>query len=531
MSRQAPLAERLKALQLAAELSKGRSSADAVERAEKVVERAGKRFTFSGDHTVVALAGATGSGKSTSFNAISGTEFATTGVRRPTTSQAMAVAWGTELPHDLLDWLDVPRRHLVPSGDPALAKLVLLDLPDHDSTETSHRVTVDRLVQLVDMLVWIVDPQKYADAALHDHYLKPLAPYADVMVVVLNQADRLWGDELERCLTDLRRLLDSEGLAATKLMSMSALSGVGVPELRQLLAKKVADKQVVAQRLSADVSVAGKGLLDELGKGELAPIDKKQREALVEALGEAAGVPIVTRSVADAWKHRGGLATGWPFVKWVARFKPDPLRALRLDQSSKQLAPTSVSRTSLPGANSVQRARVDRGLRELFDTAGAGLPRGWAKAVREAARGREALLLDRLDTAIAGSDLELDRGNGWWGLVKVLQWVFMLGTLVGLGWLAAGPVLAYFQLPPLPSVTWWGFPGPLVVLAAGVGGGLLLAALSAIGVNLGARFKANQAERILHDAIAGVTQEEIIAPVEAERERYRRAVEAARIAA
>ena len=36
---------------------------------------------------------------------------------------------------------------------------------------------VDRLVQLVDMLVWVVDPQKYADAAIHDRYLKPLAQH------------------------------------------------------------------------------------------------------------------------------------------------------------------------------------------------------------------------------------------------------------------------------------------------------------------------------------------------------------------
>ena len=68
---------------------------------------------------------------------------------------------------------------------------MLLDLPDHDSTELSHRLEVDRLVQLVDVLVWVVDPQKYADAALHDRYLKPLAGHADVMMVVLNQADRL----------------------------------------------------------------------------------------------------------------------------------------------------------------------------------------------------------------------------------------------------------------------------------------------------------------------------------------------------
>ena len=87
---------------------------------------------------------------------------------RPTTSKAMAACWGREVPNDLLDWLQVPTRHVVSGGDPALDGLVLLDLPDHDSTERAHRDEVDRLVQLVDMFIWVVDPQKYADAALHD---------------------------------------------------------------------------------------------------------------------------------------------------------------------------------------------------------------------------------------------------------------------------------------------------------------------------------------------------------------------------
>ena len=47
------------------------------------------------------------------------------------------------------------------------------------------------MVELVDLLVWVADPQKYADAALHDGYLRPLAGHGDAMVVVLNQADRL----------------------------------------------------------------------------------------------------------------------------------------------------------------------------------------------------------------------------------------------------------------------------------------------------------------------------------------------------
>ena len=41
------------------------------------------------------------------------------------------------------------------------------------------------------MLVWVLDPQKYADAAVHDRYLRPLAGHGEVMLVVLNQVDRL----------------------------------------------------------------------------------------------------------------------------------------------------------------------------------------------------------------------------------------------------------------------------------------------------------------------------------------------------
>ena len=83
----------------------------------------------------------------------------------------MASSWGDESAEDLLDWLQIPRRHALetdPTMAAALDGLVLLDLPDHDSTEVGHRMEVDRLVQLVDMLIWVVDPQKYADAAIHD---------------------------------------------------------------------------------------------------------------------------------------------------------------------------------------------------------------------------------------------------------------------------------------------------------------------------------------------------------------------------
>ena len=85
--------------------------------------------------------------------------------------------------------------------------VVLLDLPDHDSTEVSHHLEVDRLVQLADMLVWVLDPQKYADAAVHDRYLAPLAGHRDVMLVVLNHIDTVPEPRRQAMLDDVHRLL------------------------------------------------------------------------------------------------------------------------------------------------------------------------------------------------------------------------------------------------------------------------------------------------------------------------------------
>src|SRR3954453_5111856 len=85
-----------------------------VTKASSVVTKVSERTALVGGHTVVALAGATGSGKSSLFNALVGAPVATVGVRRPTTSTSTAAIWGEEPVGDLLDWLGVGTRHLVP---------------------------------------------------------------------------------------------------------------------------------------------------------------------------------------------------------------------------------------------------------------------------------------------------------------------------------------------------------------------------------------------------------------------------------
>src|SRR5690349_960010 len=196
---------------------------------------------MSATHTVVALAGGTGSGKSTLFNALAGANFSPAGVTRPTTKHSHACVWGMQGAAPLLDWLGVQRRHryarasALDSGESMLNGLLLLDLPDHDSVVTASMAAVDRLSKLADMLIWVLDPQKYADAAVHNRYLIPLAGHAGVFTVVLNQIDLLSQEQASDCEDDLRRLLDAEGLTDTPLLAVSARTGVGLDDLRALL--------------------------------------------------------------------------------------------------------------------------------------------------------------------------------------------------------------------------------------------------------------------------------------------------------
>jgi GTP-binding protein EngB required for normal cell division len=528
------LVDHLRALTEAVELCDGRVDSAVLNEARRVVDQADKRLAISGSVTVVALAGATGSGKSSIFNAVSGTTLATVGVRRPTTAHAMASSWGDESAEDLLNWLQIPRRHALetdPTMAAALDGLVLLDLPDHDSTEVDHRMEVDRLVQLVDMLIWVVDPQKYADAAIHDRYLKPLAQHSDVMMIVLNQVDKLSMSQREQCLKDLRRLLASEGLDRVPVMATSAATGEGIDGLRETLAKQVAEKQAAALRLAADVSVASAKLSEASGSTKLTPLSQSSINQLTTQVAIAAGVPVVTEAVGKAWRMRGGLATGWPVLAWMAKFKPDPLRRLHLDrlgvgQRRKEIDPSGVGRTSLPATSGVQKARVDTALRTLADQAAQGLTRGWADQIKRAARSAEDALPDRVDRAVATTDLDLARHRRWWQLVRVLQWLLVATVVVGLGWLALSFLLAYLQLPPLPEVQWRGLPAPTVLAIGGVLAGLLLAGLARIGVEVGARRRTAKARQSLRGAIARVTGELVVAPVKEEQARY----ESARLA-
>ena len=510
----------------------------AVRSARVVVDKITQRTSKTGNHTVVALAGATGSGKSSLFNALVGSTVALVGARRPTTSRPVAAVWGESDATDLLDWLSVAQRHHV---DPlstdseggadtpwSLDGLVLLDLPDFDSRVEAHRVESERVLELVDVFVWVTDPQKYADARLHDDYLRTLATHDAVTVVVLNQADRVSSEAMGQIRGDLARLAAEDGIPGIQVIATSAASGAGVEDLRLRLATAVAAQNAAQHRLLADVSASASTLRGGVALTEPTLSDTVDAE-LVEALSRAAGIPTVVAAVERDYRNQAWGRTGWPFTRWVRALRPDPMKRLRLntrDAVEEKLAVTAgdvrtvLGRSSLPPPTPAARSAVALATRKVGDQAAEGLPNRWAEAVADAATPPGPDLADALDQAVVGTSLTM-RAPMWWNAFGLAQLVLALVAVLGFLWLAVLVVMGWLALPEMDTPRLGPLPYPLLMFAGGLVLGLALAALARTLGRTGARRRGRRIRGRLTDQVAEVARERIVAPVRSVLDRHR----------
>ncbi|GAA4021159.1 YfjP family GTPase [Streptomyces plumbiresistens] len=507
------LRSRLEALRELVGLSRTRLDSRTLAEAGRVLDEAAARRRLSGQHTVVAIAGATGSGKSQLFNTLAGVTISETGVRRPTTASPIACSW-SDGAATLIDRLGIPgrlRRRPVQSAEAEaqLRGLVLVDLPDHDSAAVQHREQVDRVLALVDAVIWVVDPEKYADAILHERYLRPMAGHAEVMFVVLNQIDRLPGEATEQVLDDLRRLLDEDGIAlgeygepGATVLALSALTGEGIGELREALGQFVTERGAAARRIAADVDAAGWRLRPVYATGRRTGLSEQARDEFAARLAEAVGATAAGEAAERAWLRNANRACGTPWLRlwrWYQdRFEPStgrlPLRAQADEEATA-------------------RQRVEQAVRTLADRASAGLPAPWGQAVREAAvRGAQGLP-EALDELAARAGLPPGRPPrpGWWPAAVFAQASMTILQVIGGLWLL-GQIIG-FMSPNLGV--------PVLLMVAGIVGGPLVEWSCRIAARGPARRYGLEAERRLREASAGCGRARVLDPVAAELLRYR----------
>ena len=116
-------------------------------------------------------------------------------------------------------------------------------------------------------MVWVLDPQKYADAAVHRRFLVPMAGHSEVIAVVLNQSDLLAPEQVDECVHDLRRLLDSEEPARRADPGHLRHSpGPGSARCASCSTETVSARRAAAARISADVDAVAARFLPYAGE-------------------------------------------------------------------------------------------------------------------------------------------------------------------------------------------------------------------------------------------------------------------------
>lgn len=598
--RNADVKMRIEALHEALDHGRGWLSESTVARSEKQLSVARGRLGQSLDHTVVALAGPTGAGKSSLINALVGRSIAQVSVRRPTTSHTMAAIWDSNVEgrghaSRLLDWLGVSERHYLEQGEqqpldepkrsrlagraaglrthgqsaspastaepsdgqtvlaggapnaPKKMKgslntgLIVVDLPDFDSVVHEHRVRADHLTQRADVLVWVTDPQKYADAIFHHEYLRAFSSHTD-MLVVLNQVDRLSAQEKEQCLSDIRRLLSKDSITGATVLATSTKTGEGLSELLALLEIAAARRAAQGNTLISELRNCGKLIAQECGSVPSRTDSAGPKEDLYDALTKAAGVHTIADAVYDSSVRRSHIATGWPVTAWMARLRKDPLRNLGLanrwmtqKQKTRGAQPSlpdeviiPTGRSSRASADSALAAQTHLAVRQYVDAATEGAPVPWKIEVQEQLGSID--LTDELDSVVSNSPaIRLSRPK-WWTAVAITHKVFLAVLVVGLVWLGVLAVASYLRMDVSNTPQWMGFPIPTLLTLGGLLAGILLGLVSRVVSIIHARRVARRVYGQLRDGVEELTQRLVILPVRAVREKREACLLAALVA-
>ena len=145
-------------------------------------------FTSEERPLVVGLFGGTGVGKSSLLNRLAGAEIARTGVVRPTSMEITAYLHNSVNLNALPDHFDPASFSANRHSNDALADVMWVDMPDFDSDETANKDQVLQWLPHIDLLIYVVTPERYKDAEGWRMMLEN--SYRHAWLFVINKWDR-----------------------------------------------------------------------------------------------------------------------------------------------------------------------------------------------------------------------------------------------------------------------------------------------------------------------------------------------------
>ncbi|NOQ16217.1 MAG: GTP-binding protein, partial [Methyloprofundus sp.] len=152
---------------------------------------------------VVAFLGGTGVGKSTLLNRLAAKNIAKTGVVRPTSKEVTLFHHADIHINQLPAGFPLEKIRVDKHFEEQNRHIIWMDMPDFDSTEQSNqRIVLDWLPH-IDVLIYVVSPERYRDNKAWQLLLAEGGKHA--WVFVLNQSDRAQPEQYDDFIQQLHK--------------------------------------------------------------------------------------------------------------------------------------------------------------------------------------------------------------------------------------------------------------------------------------------------------------------------------------
>jgi GTPase Era involved in 16S rRNA processing len=192
---------------------------------------------------IVAFMGGTGVGKSSLLNRLAGKAIARAGVERPTSREVTLYHHHSVAIKHLPEQLPLAQIKTAEHDNESRKHVVWIDMPDFDSTEQSNKHQVLEWLPHIDVLIYVVSPERYRDEKAWRLLLAEGGRHA--WLFVLNQWDRGQTEQYE----DFKLQLSKAGFADPVIFKTACAEGLQADEFTVLEStiSSLATEHIVAQ--------------------------------------------------------------------------------------------------------------------------------------------------------------------------------------------------------------------------------------------------------------------------------------------
>jgi GTPase SAR1 family protein len=255
---------------------------------------------------IVAFMGGTGVGKSSLLNRLAGKTIAKAGIERPTSREVTLFHHNSISINNLPEKLPIEKIKIAQHDDESKKNIVWIDMPDFDSTEQSNKVLVFEWLPHIDVLIYVVSPERYRDEKAWRLLLSEGNRHA--WLFVLNQWDRGQQAQFE----DFKQQLGKAGFVEPLIFKTVCGETTYPDEFASLQSTilSLANKHVVAELEQRGTQVRKEELRQKL-------------QAILQTLGSKSAAKQAEDRWESQWKATAGqLQQGfaWPIQKLAAYY-------------------------------------------------------------------------------------------------------------------------------------------------------------------------------------------------------------------